>query len=331
MIKFYKRKTVVFIIFIVCISKVFCEGFIAGTLIKAAIDQYIPIEMIEVGDNVYCCDAAGTFTTSNVTAAQSYEASKLIQLFFENETITCVSDQLFYLGESIGWRKAHDLHVGDHITSAEGDFSMVQAIETLNEIQVMYDITVEDYHNFYVSQSALLVHNVIFLAAGPVVAPVVGSAVVTTAIETAAAVGFVAGCIYSLWETVSKKNKNASGAGGGGNGRCFCVHYCSFGCNCGCSCGCGKDESEWKKNTVSKQEFFKNETIKTNYEHVRDGVYKLKKGGQAVAADAIYLQWDHLHGDVEVYSKSKRHIGSLDPKTLKLYKPAVYGREFPLQ
>lgn len=116
----------------------------------------------------------------------------------------------------------------------------------------------------------------------------------------------------------------------GNDGPCPCGHACGTpGCNCGCFCGCGK--KEWKKNKITKQEFFRLKEISENYEHVRDGVYQLKKGGKPIAKDAYYLQWDHLHGDVEVYSKSRTHIGSLEPQALELYKDPVIGRPFPLQ
>lgn len=44
--------------------------------------------------------------------------------------------------------------------------------------------------------------------------------------------------------------------------------------------------------------------------------------------EAYYLQWDHLHNDVEVYSWSRKHLGSLDPKTLRLYR-GPQGHKFP--
>jgi len=87
------------------------------------------------------------------------------------------------------------------------------------------------------------------------------------------------------------------------------------------------DDKERKKNTLTKSEFFKK--VKDNYEHYRDGIYRRKRNAEGVE-NAEYLQWDHLHGDVEAYSKSRVHIGSIDPEKLTLYKGPVYGRDFPL-
>jgi len=87
------------------------------------------------------------------------------------------------------------------------------------------------------------------------------------------------------------------------------------------------DDKERKKNTITKSEFFKK--VKDHYEHYRDGVYRRKRNAKGIE-NAEYLQWDHLHGDVEAYNKAEHHIGSIDPQTLRLYKGPVFVREFPL-
>ncbi len=57
-------------------------------------------------------------------------------------------------------------------------------------------------------------------------------------------------------------------------------------------------------------------------------IYRKKPKAKGIE-NAEYLEWDYTHNDVEAYNKAKRHIGSIDPKTLRLYKPSVYKREFP--
>jgi|GEM_PF-6962241 AAA ATPase containing von Willebrand factor type A (vWA) domain len=39
-----------------------------------------------------------------------------------------------------------------------------------------------------------------------------------------------------------------------------------------------------------------------------------------------YYEWDHTHNDIEVYDKNGNHLGSMDPTTGEMYKPAVPGR-----
>ena len=86
------------------------------------------------------------------------------------------------------------------------------------------------------------------------------------------------------------------------------------------------ENSERKFNTLSKSEFFK--TVQKDYEHYRNGIYKRKKGAKGIEK-AEYLEWDHLHSDVEAYSKGGKHLGSIDPKSLRIYKGPVV-RTLPL-
>ncbi|WP_321385096.1 colicin E3/pyocin S6 family cytotoxin [uncultured Enterococcus sp.] len=39
-----------------------------------------------------------------------------------------------------------------------------------------------------------------------------------------------------------------------------------------------------------------------------------------------YYEWDFTHNDIEVYDKTGRHLGSMDPVTGEMYKPPVPGR-----
>ncbi|MEG0415795.1 MAG: colicin E3/pyocin S6 family cytotoxin [Erysipelothrix sp.] len=39
-----------------------------------------------------------------------------------------------------------------------------------------------------------------------------------------------------------------------------------------------------------------------------------------------FYEWDYTHNDIEVYDKRGNHLGSMDPVTGEMYKPAVPGR-----
>ena len=43
-----------------------------------------------------------------------------------------------------------------------------------------------------------------------------------------------------------------------------------------------------------------------------------------------FFEWDHTHGDVEVYDGRGRHLGSADPNTGAMTKPAVPGRSITI-
>jgi RHS repeat-associated protein len=50
-----------------------------------------------------------------------------------------------------------------------------------------------------------------------------------------------------------------------------------------------------------------------------------KSNGLSGAAREYY-EWDYTHGDIEVYNRRGVHIGSMDPGTGQMIKPAVPGR-----
>jgi Cytotoxic len=51
----------------------------------------------------------------------------------------------------------------------------------------------------------------------------------------------------------------------------------------------------------------------------------IKSNGQS-GKDKQYYQWDHTHGDIEVYDRNGIHQGSMDPNTGIMHKPPVPGR-----
>lgn len=131
-----------------------------------------------------------------------------------------------------------------------------------------------------------------------------------------------------------KKNNNGNPC------PCLCGCPCKPEFSCNCFCGCGKnnnrnmnknqkkieDEKNRKKNEIHCSEFF--ESIRDDYEKCGKKMYRIKKGKKGYGG-AHYLYWDHLHGEVEAFGEGGNHIGALDPKTKKLYKPGILERMFP--
>ncbi len=56
---------------------------------------------------------------------------------------------------------------------------------------------------------------------------------------------------------------------------------------------------------------------------------KTKTNGET-GKNRRYYEWDYTHGDVEVYDRRGRHLGSMDPETGEMTKPAVAGRKIDL-
>ena len=85
-------------------------------------------------------------------------------------------------------------------------------------------------------------------------------------------------------------------------------------------------DSESKRivNTMTKTEFF--QKVKDQYEHCGNNLYRRKSGAKGIE-NAEYLRWDYSHNDVEAYTANRKHLGSINPHTLKLYKGPVAGRK----
>lgn len=54
--------------------------------------------------------------------------------------------------------------------------------------------------------------------------------------------------------------------------------------------------------------------------------YKGKTKTSGKGNNKKYYEWDNTHNDIKVYNKLGKHIGSMEPKTGKMYKPVVPGR-----
>lgn len=73
--------------------------------------------------------------------------------------------------------------------------------------------------------------------------------------------------------------------------------------------------------------------IKTNHDqpthHIDDFTFIVYPfiEGQEIVKNAYYLEWDYKHNEVEVYTARPRHLGALDPQTMKIYKPADPDRD----
>lgn len=320
------------IIFLLLSSYPAFSSFSAGTLIKTH-SGFISIEDLYIGDYVQCCFAGHH---NKVLLKQRKRITGALCITFKktNTGIIVSPEQKFYVPQESLWKQAQDLQIGDFLLKQDGEQLRIIDIYRIDQKLEFYDLTIEQCHTFFVSDDAVLVHNAFPIVIG--IACMFGGGIEFAGI----ALGITAlGAFIGLHLNKNKNNhifeirtdnNSLSNSGMNNNSPCQCGCNC-FDQACGCTCGCScKKEEQRIFNKVTKQEFFKGDVIKKNYEHYRNGIYRLKTHGEAVVKGAYYLCWDHLHNDVEVYNKSEIHIGSLDPHKLILYKPAVLGRIFPL-
>lgn len=296
------------------------EGFVAGTLVKAP-GGYRPIETITHGMIVCACDMQnGVQTERRVMHVSKVIISDGVQIISDGQIIVAGSAQRFFVPSLARWVTVQEL---SESTAAQDAFSPKNAlIKQISEPIEVYQLLVEIDHTFYVTGHDLLVHNAIPTLAmsagffGTSAFAIIAAPVVAVAVPVAAGWIIWTALASQIQKNKKKPNFAPSPCGGGGGGPD------------------DPDDPEKnknkkkgdarKKNTISKQEFFKK--VSNDYEYYRDGVYKRRPGAKGLSKKAEYLEWDNLHNDVEVYNNRALHEGSFDPASMRMYKSAVSGR-----
>lgn len=169
-------------------NTIFAAGFPAGTLVKTT-NGYSSIEDIQVGDLVVTCNLQDSCEEKEVLATNTEQTDSLVQIFVGDVEIKVSGDHLFYVPDEHRWVQAKNLGIGFELLTASHQILLISEVSLLQESQPqsLYDLSIADNHNFYVSDKDILVHNFGFaltLVAPfvPAVAPVVGGAIIATAV-----------------------------------------------------------------------------------------------------------------------------------------------------
>ena len=134
--------------------------FIAGTLVKSEHGD-VPIESIRAGDMVWAWDeATGDIALKEVVETYKNETSELIHVYVNGEEIITTPTHPFYSPVK-GWTAACKLRAGDILVLVNGEYVVVEKVqhEILESPVKVYNFQVEDYHTYFVSKAAVLVHN----------------------------------------------------------------------------------------------------------------------------------------------------------------------------
>jgi hypothetical protein len=282
-------------------------SILSGTLIKTP-HGLTTVENVTIGNHLTGYNNTQAIDVS-ITNISTSTTTNIIKITTNNGDISAAPDQLFYDPVATRWIPAKEISTSTLLLDSNNNHCACLNIKTISVPSTdVYHISTTYPHTFFISEQELLTHNIAPVAAGLVWAFGGGLEFVSAAISTAIFGSAIGIHLY-------KKQANAGQ---------FTPSIQSGG-TCG-GYNPDPDDDENKErifNTISKSEFFK--SVKKEYEYWQDGIYKRKHRAKGIE-DAEYLEWDHLHNDVEAYSKGKDHIGSIDPKTLKLYKKAVYTR-----
>ena len=137
------------------------QCFVAGTAVLTVAGNKA-IETIETGDRVWA-ENPDTGEKELKTVVQTFvnETSELIHVCVNGEEIITTPGHPFYSPVK-GWTVACKLRAGDILVLQSGKYVIVEKIqhEILESPVKVYNFEVEDFHTYYVGESAVLVHNV---------------------------------------------------------------------------------------------------------------------------------------------------------------------------
>ena len=135
--------------------------FVAGTQVLTE-NGLRNIEDIQVGDKVYAINIDNNErelkTVKETYITRTYETYTLT---INDEKVTTTPRHQFYIVDK-GWVRAYDLEVGDKIVAKYEDLTINQIEHDFLEKSIpVYNLTVDDFHTYLVTEYEVLVHNLV--------------------------------------------------------------------------------------------------------------------------------------------------------------------------
>ncbi|KJD42567.1 polymorphic toxin-type HINT domain-containing protein [Paenibacillus terrae] len=135
-----------------------CNCFTAGTKVQTDEGEK-NIEDIEVGDKVLSKDeTTGEVAYKEVTTTFNHETNEIYIIYVGDQTIEATYNHPFWV-DGKGWTFVKDLQIGDLLVQTDGNNLEIHSIEKLQKRVMVYNITVDDFHTYYVSDIGIWVHN----------------------------------------------------------------------------------------------------------------------------------------------------------------------------
>jgi hypothetical protein len=135
------------------------EGFLKGTLIKTP-ENYKPIEIISVGDKVISCGFGKLFEESVVTRIEKISMGEFVHVYFDGGIeIIAEPEQKFFSVQNKKWIKAYQIKQNEILSAYLDQTFRVISVQKNYEKQIVYRITVEPNHNYFITKNDILVHN----------------------------------------------------------------------------------------------------------------------------------------------------------------------------
>ncbi len=135
-----------------------CNCFTAGTKVKTNHGEK-NIEDIKIGDQVLSKDEkTGEVKYKEVTATFNHKTDDIYKISIGDQVIESTFNHPFYV-RGKGWTFVKDLKVGDLLVQSDGNTLKIDSIELEHKHVTVYNMTVDEFHTYFVSDLGIWVHN----------------------------------------------------------------------------------------------------------------------------------------------------------------------------
>ena len=133
--------------------------FVAGTKVLTE-NGLRNIEYIKIGDKVYSINIdTNEKELKSVIELYKGKTKEIYEITVENQIIKASALHRFYIIDK-GWIKAKDLKEGDAISAKNNSLVIKKVEKKINEEDIpIYNLTIDDFHTYVITEYELLVHN----------------------------------------------------------------------------------------------------------------------------------------------------------------------------
>ncbi|MFG1610653.1 RHS repeat-associated core domain-containing protein [Actinoplanes sp. NPDC049265] len=139
-----------------------CHSFAPGTLVLMANGTKKPIEKLKPGDKVLTTDPTNGKTAGKAVVATHINLdTAFTDLTIGRAVLKTTANHPFWSEDRKAWIEAADLELEEHLRTAAGHRLPIVTGTTYRDVRMMYDLTVDTVHTYYVlaGNAPVLVHN----------------------------------------------------------------------------------------------------------------------------------------------------------------------------
>ena len=138
---------------------VFLNADFSGDTLIQTTDGPVALQDLQIGDMVICYNEFAFFE-SPIRFIQEKIVHEVVVITTEHDDVISTSrNSYFYLPDANQWLPAKELAIGDQLLQQNMKEVAIRDIQIKREPTRLFSISVEKYHNFFITEHGILVHN----------------------------------------------------------------------------------------------------------------------------------------------------------------------------